>query len=140
MEQVVADSMARVTFLFLMLAIAAAVALALGTVGLYGVIAYVVAQRSAEIGIRIALGARPAEIGAMVVRQALVLTGAGVVIGVFVSLAGSRVLQSMLFAVSATDPLTIVGVSALLLVVAAVAAWAPARRAARIDPIESMRA
>jgi putative ABC transport system permease protein len=140
MEQVVVDSMARVTFLFLMLAIAAAVAVALGTVGLYSVIAYVVAQRSAEIGIRIALGARPAEIGAMVVRQSLVLTGMGVAIGVFASLAGSRVLQSLLFAVSATDPLTIVGVSALLLLVAAVAAWAPARRAARIDPIESMRA
>jgi len=140
MVQVVADSMARVTFLLLMLAIAAAVALALGTVGLYGVIAYVVAQRSAEIGIRIALGARPAEIGSMVVRQALWLTGGGVVVGVVVSLVGSRVLQSMLFAVSATDPLTIVGVSLLLLVVAAVAAWAPARRAARIDPVESMRA
>jgi predicted permease len=140
MEQVVAESMARVTFLLLMLAIAAAVALALGTVGLYGVIAYVVAQRSAEIGIRMALGARPAEIAAMVVRQALALTGAGVVVGVVVSLAGSRILQSMLFAVSATDPLTIVGVSALLLVVSAIAAWAPARRAARIDPIESMRA
>jgi predicted permease len=139
MEQVVADSLADRSFILLMLAIAAILALALGTIGLYGVIAYVVAQRRAEIGIRIALGARPGAVGAMVVRQAMVLASAGVAIGIACALAGSRVLQSMLFAVSASDPLTIAAASALLLFVSAAAACGPARKASRIDPVEMMR-
>jgi predicted permease len=139
MDAIVAKSMARRTFTMLLLGIAAAMALLLSVVGLYGVISYVVGQRRGEIAIRMALGARMAQVGRMVVGQSLRLAALGVVVGVFGALASMRVLQSLLFGVSPTDPGLIAGAALLLLVVAAAAGYGPARRAARVDPAEALR-
>jgi putative ABC transport system permease protein len=117
----------------------ALVALALAAVGLYGVIAYAVSQRTHELGIRVALGATGKRIAGMVVGHGLALTLGGVVLGVAAALVVTRVLQTLLFGVSAIDPLTFGGVLALLLAVAAVASYVPARRAARVDPLIAMR-
>jgi putative ABC transport system permease protein len=117
----------------------ALVALALAAVGLYGVIAYAVSQRTHELGVRVALGATGQRIAGMVVSQGLALTLGGVVLGVAAALVVTRVLQTLLFGVSAIDPLTFGGVLALLLAVAAVASYVPARRAARVDPLIAMR-
>ncbi|HEY7236593.1 MAG TPA: ABC transporter permease [Gemmatimonadaceae bacterium] len=115
------------------------VALALAAVGLYGVIAYAVSQRTHELGVRVALGATGTRIASMVVRQGLVLTLGGVLCGVVAALLVTRVLQSLLFGVSAVDPLTFVIVLVLLVAVAALASYIPARRAARVDPLIAMR-
>lgn len=140
MEDVVAQSFARISFTLLVLAVAAGVALVLGAIGLYGVIAYVVSLRTKEIGVRIALGARPGEVGRLVARQGVLLAGAGVAVGLVAFLLLARMLRGFLFEVSVTDPVTLVGVSTLLVAVAVGASWIPARRAARIDPVEAMRA
>lgn len=108
-------------------------------VGIYGVISYLVAQRRPEIGIRMALGARVSEVAALVLGQALKLAAIGVGIGLVAALAGTRLLQSLLFGVSPTDAVVLAGASILLLIIAAVASLAPARRAAGIDPVEAMR-
>jgi predicted permease len=139
MEEAVAGSMAGASFTMVMLAIAAALAVVLGFVGLYGVISYVVAERAAEIGIRLALGADPRGVRLMVLRQALVVAAAGVVIGVVAALASTRVMASLLFEVSAYDPLTFVGTAGVLMAVSAAAAHFPARRAAAIDPLVAIR-
>ena len=140
METIVAKSMARRTFTMMLLGIAAAMALLLSIIGLYGVLSFVVGQRRGEIAIRMALGAQVAQVGRMVVGQSLRLTALGVGLGVVAALASMRVLQSLLFGVTATDPL-LLAVSALLLLVVAVAAgWLPARRAASIDPADALRA
>ncbi|HEX6363483.1 MAG TPA: ABC transporter permease [Albitalea sp.] len=139
LEAIVGASLARVSFVMLLLGIAAGVALLLGTVGLYGVVAYVVNERRTEIGIRMALGARVAGIARMVLGHALRLAVAGVILGFAAALGLGRVLRSQLFGVSSTDPLTLAFVAVLLLGVALVAAWIPARRATRVDPVETMR-
>ena len=118
---------------------AAALAVVLGFVGLYGVISYVVAERAAEIGIRLALGADPRGVRLMVLRQALVVAAAGVAIGVIAALASTRVMASLLFEVSAYDPLTFVATAGVLMAVSAAAAHFPARRAAAIDPLVAIR-
>lgn len=123
-----------------LLGIAAGVALLLGAVGLYGVIAYVVGQRTGEIGVRMALGARNGQVAGLVVRQSAVLTLAGVGIGVVAALGTVRLLRSLLFGVGTTDPATLAGVSVLLIAVALVASFLPARRAAAVDPVEALRA
>jgi predicted permease len=138
-DEIALRSLARVTFVMFLIGIAAGLALLLGSIGLYGVIAYVVGQRRAEIGIRLALGARIAQVARLVVWQSLRIALAGVLVGVLVALLVTRVLQSLLFEVSPTDPLTLVGVSAILLTVAVAAAGAPALRAARVDPAETLR-
>ncbi|MEP7345552.1 MAG: ABC transporter permease [Gemmatimonadaceae bacterium] len=140
MEEVVARSLARISFTLLVLAVAAIVALVLGAIGLYGVIAYVVSLRTREIGVRIALGARPGEVGRLVARQGMLLALAGVAVGLVAFALLARALRAFLFEVTPTDPVTLIGVSVLLVVVAAGASWIPARRAARIDPVEAMRA
>ena len=117
----------------------AALALLLAAVGIYGVISYSVARRTHEIGVRIALGAERRRIAAMVVRRSLVLAGIGVIAGVAGGLALTRLLRSMLFGVSATDPTVFAGASLFLLVTAAVAGYIPARRAAAIDPGIALR-
>ena len=123
-----------------MLAISASVALLLGVVGIYAVIAYVVAQRTREIGIRMALGARTIDVRGMFLRQALWLTLSGVAIGIAASLFVTDVLSTLLFGVGRLDPLTYVAVSAALTGVALLATHIPARRAARVDPIIALRA
>lgn len=140
METVVAKSMAQTSFMMLMLLISAAIALLLSAVGIYGVISYLVGQRRGEIGVRMALGAQTAQVVGLVVRRSIGLTALGVVLGVVVSVVTTRMLRSMLFEVSPTDPLVLVGTAVVPLVVAALAAAGPARRAARIDPVEAMRA
>ncbi|MGV3708290.1 MAG: ADOP family duplicated permease [Gemmatimonas sp.] len=139
MSQVIERSMSRTSFITVLLGIAAAVALMLSAVGMYGVVSYLVAQRRNEIGIRIALGAGLSGVARLVVWQSVRLAIAGVAIGLAGAFAMGKLMTSLLFGVSAGDPATLVGVSALLLGVAAVASLAPARRAARIDPLEAMR-
>jgi predicted permease len=133
-------SMARTSFTLVMLGIAAGMALLLGTVGLYGVIAYSVSQRTREIGIRLALGAQQKELIGMFVRQGLVVTGAGAAGGLLVALASTRLMSSLLFHVSPADPLTYALASAALVGAAALASYIPSRRASTIDPVEALRA
>ena len=140
MQDVVAGSMARVSFIMVLLAAAAGMALLLSAVGIYGVISYVVSQRRSEIGVRVALGARVGEVARMVMMQSLRLAALGVVIGLGAALAGTRVLRSLLFDVSPTDPVVLALVATLLLLIAGIASFAPARRAARTDPAEALRA
>ena len=138
--EIEARSMAQTSFTMVILGIAASVALLLGVVGIYGVIAYVAAQRTREIGIRIALGAQIGEVRRMFLRRGLLLTAAGIALGIAAALAVTRVLSALLFGVGATDPLTYVAVSGVLAVVALGAMYLPARRASRVDPIIALRA
>jgi putative ABC transport system permease protein len=140
MNDVVAASMAALSFTMVLLAIAAVVALLLGAVGLYGVISWVVAQRTHELGVRLALGARPESVRGMVVRQGITVTLTGIAAGLLAALAATRLLASMLFGVSVYDPITFVAVPFVLLLVSLIAAWLPARRAAAADPLQAMRA
>jgi ABC-type antimicrobial peptide transport system permease subunit len=117
----------------------ALVAVVLAAIGTYGVIAYSVASRTHEIGIRIALGARPGEITRRVVRSGLALAAIGVAAGVAGALAVGRLLTNLLYGLPASDPATYAAVCALFLLVAAAAAWLPARRAARLDPMKALR-
>ncbi|HEX6809807.1 MAG TPA: ABC transporter permease, partial [Gemmatimonadaceae bacterium] len=140
MDTIVAHSMARTTFMMLLLGVAAALALVLSAVGMYGVLAYLVSQRRGEMGIRLALGASGRQVTRLVVWESARLAAAGILIGLAGALATTRVMQSLLFDVSPTDPLTLGTVTALLLGVAVAAAWMPARRASRVDPVEALRA
>jgi putative ABC transport system permease protein len=117
----------------------ALLAVILAAVGLYGVISQAVVQQTQEIGIRMAIGAQPAEVQRMVVGRGLLLAGAGVVLGIAGSLVLSRLLASLLYGVSATNPLTLAAVSVLMLIVAVLASWVPAHRATRIDPVRTLR-
>jgi putative ABC transport system permease protein len=139
LDQIYRKSMARTSFTLVMLAIAAAMALLLGVIGIYGVIAYSVAQRTREIGIRMALGAEQQQMTALFVRHGIRLTGIGVVIGVVAAFVLTRFLSSLLFGVSAVDPLTYVSVALGLLAAAALASYLPSRRAAGIDPALALR-
>jgi putative ABC transport system permease protein len=139
MDQLLADSLSRSRFTMLLLGIFSAVALVLAAVGIYGLIAYSVTQRTQELGIRIALGAQRRDVLRLVLGQGARLTLLGVTLGLLAALAISRLLASMLFGVSATDPLTFAGVAALLGIVALLACFIPARRATRVDPIVALR-
>ena len=140
MREVMEASIARLSFTMVVLGVAAGVTLVLGIVGLYGVIAYVVTLRTRELGVRIALGAQPRAVAAMVTRQGLLLSGAGIVVGLALVSVVARFLRSFLFEVAPTDPATLAGAAGLLLLFALVASWVPARRAARVDPMEALRA
>jgi predicted permease len=139
LDEVFSRSMSRTSFVMILLGVAAAVALALSAVGTYGVISYLVTQRRAEIGVRIALGASVRRVSRLVVLQSLRLAVIGVVIGLAGAWATTRLLSRMLFDVSPTDPTVLALVAGSLLLVAGLAAFAPARRAARIDPVEVLR-
>ncbi len=139
LDDILAQSMARTSFISVMLAIAATVALALGVVGIYGVISYVVSQRTREIGLRMVLGANHRDVRRMVLRQGMILAGIGVVIGLVAAVRLTRLLSSLLYGVEATDPVTFGAVSALLTSVALVASYLPALRASRTDPLEALR-
>jgi predicted permease len=134
------QSMARTSFTLIMLALAGGMALLLGIVGLYGVIAYSVTQRTREIGIRVALGARTQEVTGMFVRHGLLLTGAGVVCGLCAAAGVVRLMSSLLFKVSTLDVPTYVTMSVILAVTTLAATYVPARRASAVDPSEALRA
>jgi ABC-type antimicrobial peptide transport system permease subunit len=140
LQEVYDKSLARTSFTLVMLAIAGGMALLLGVAGIYGVIAYSVSQRTREIGIRLALGARNEEVTGMFVRHGARLAALGIVCGVAVALALTRLMSSMLFDVSPIDPLTYGGVSLGLAAAAVLAAYVPARRATMVDPVEALRA
>ena len=140
LEEIQARSMAQTSFALVMLGIASSVALLIGVVGIYGVIAYAAAQRTREIGVRMALGARSGDVLKMFLRHGLGLTAAGIALGIGVAAAITRVMSSFLFGVGATDPTTYAVVSVALAAVALLATYLPARRAARVDPIVALRA
>ncbi|HEY5087776.1 MAG TPA: FtsX-like permease family protein, partial [Gemmatimonadaceae bacterium] len=140
MDDVVSQSMVRLSFTMQLLAIAAAMALILSAVGIYGVISYIVGRRTSEIGIRMALGAQASRVGSLVVLQSLKFTAVGVVIGVIAALGMTRALQSVLFDVSPTDPVTLLSVSVIMLIIAALASYLPVQRAMNVDPVEALRA
>ena len=131
--------MAQTSFAMVMLAIAGTVALLLGAVGIYGVIAYIAAQRMREIGIRMALGAQAADVRRLVLGQGMTLAGVGIAIGLVGAMGVTRVMRALLYETSPTDPLTFAGVVPLLVAAALLACWVPARRAMRADPIVALR-
>ncbi len=139
MEEVVTRSSARTAFVTLLLSVAAAAALALGTVGLYGVVSYAARRRTREMGIRVALGARGADIRRVVLRESAGLAAAGIAVGVVTTLATTRFLRSLLYEVSPHDPLPFAAMAVLVLLVSLAAGWLPARRAAAVDPARVLR-
>ena len=134
-----AAAVAQPRFRMLLLGGFAAAALLLATLGVYGVMAFAVSQRTREIGVRIALGAHARRVFALVLKQGMVLAGVGVLVGLAGALALTRVLRSLLFGISATDPVVLIAVAILLGVVTMIGAYLPARRAARIDPAVALR-
>jgi putative ABC transport system permease protein len=139
LDQVVAKSIARPRFNALLLAIFAGIALLLASVGIYGVMNYSATQRTQEIGIRMALGAKPCDILRLVVGHGMKLTFAGIALGVIASLALTRIMSNLLFGITATDLPTFLGVSAVLTFVAFLANYIPARRATRVNPVVALR-
>ncbi len=139
-EEIRAHSMAQTSFALVMLGIAASVALLIGVVGIYGVIAYAVAQRTREIGIRMALGAQIADVQRVFLRHGLLLTATGILIGIGVAMVVTRVMSTFLFGVGPMDPVTYAAVSATLAAVALIGTYLPARRATHVDPLAALRA
>jgi putative ABC transport system permease protein len=139
-EDIAKKSMARTSFTLIMLALAGAMAMLLGLVGIYGVISYSVSQRTREIGIRLALGAREQTVTRMFLRHGLLLTGIGVIFGLAATTVLMRLMTSLLFEVSPVDPLTYGAVGAALTAAALAASYLPARRVMAVDPVEALRA
>jgi ABC-type antimicrobial peptide transport system permease subunit len=139
MQEVYDQSLARTSFTLAMLGIAAAMALALGIIGIYGVMSYTVSQRQAEIGIRLALGAQRGQVLQMVLKQGTKLALVGVAIGIGAAFGLTRLMKSLLFGVTAYDPLTFASVAALLILIALLACYIPARRAMLVDPLKAFR-
>jgi putative ABC transport system permease protein len=139
LAHVIAGSIAETRFITELLSVFGGLALILAAVGVYGVMSYSVVQRTHEVGIRKALGARPKDIASLFVKQGLMLAAIGVAIGLAGALAVSRVMSGLLYGLRATDPATFIGVAALLTSVALAAAYIPARRAAKVDPMEALR-
>jgi predicted permease len=139
LQAIYVGSMARTSFTLVMLALAGSMALILGVVGIYGVISYAVSQRRREIGIRLALGARPSELKRMFVRNGLTLAAIGVAAGMIAATGVTRLMASVLFGTNYLDPMTYVSVAVFLAVAAALASYFPARRASAVDPIEVLK-
>jgi predicted permease len=139
MEFLAHRSMVQLSFTMLTLGVVSVLAIVLGALGLYGVLAYVVAERTREIGVRLALGATPATVRRMVVWQGLKVVLVGAVTGVGVALASTQLLDTLLYGISAVDPIVFGGMTALLLAVGLLASYVPARRASAVNPIESLR-
>jgi predicted permease len=140
MEERVATTLARPRVTAVLVGVFAATALLLAAIGIYGVVSYTVAQRTRELGVRMALGAPAAGVLRLVVGQGMLPAVGGVVVGLAGAWAAARVLGSLLYGVSASDPWTFAGVALFLLMVALVATWLPARRATRVDPVIALRA
>jgi ABC-type antimicrobial peptide transport system permease subunit len=139
MSDILNRSLGDRQFQLTLLLIFAGVALVLGSVGIYGVMSYTVAQRTRELGVRLALGASAGGVLRLVLREGILLAALGVVLGAAGAFAGRRVLANALFDVSASDPVTYIVVAGLLVAVAALACYVPARRAASVDPMEALR-
>ncbi len=139
-DEYMRGALARPRFNALLLTIFAGVALVLTAIGIYGVMAYSVAQRTSEIGVRMALGAGQASIFRLVVGQAMALVALSIALGLVGAFAATRIMNSMLFGVSAWDPVTFAVLAGIIALVAFLAAWLPARRAARVDPVIALRA
>jgi ABC-type antimicrobial peptide transport system permease subunit len=140
MNQVYDQSMAQTSFALVMLGIAAAMAMSLGIVGIYGVIAYAVSQRTREIAIRVALGAQAGELEKLFVRDGLLLTAGGVALGLVAAVGLTRLMASLLFGVSSLDPATFLAVPVLMVLATILASYLPARRATTVDPVEALKA
>jgi ABC-type antimicrobial peptide transport system permease subunit len=140
MESVVGESLSRSSFMMTLLVIAAVIALFLGSVGIYGVLSYVVTTRTAEIGVRSALGASPELLRRLILLQGLRLAGLGVLIGISGAIALGLVIEAQLYGVSPVDPPTLIGGAAIFLAVALLASLLPAIRAARTTPVDALRA
>lgn len=140
MPAILAASMTQLSFIMTILAAAAAVTLMLGAIGLYGVMAYAVTLRTRELGVRIALGAQPRAVASMMTRHGIGLTAIGIGAGFALFALVSRFIRSFLYGVAPSDPLTLGAAAAMLIGVAALASWVPARRASRVDPVEALRA
>jgi ABC-type antimicrobial peptide transport system permease subunit len=139
LQDVMAQSVARPRLIMALLLVFAGVGVVLGAVGVYGVIAYAVNERRREIGVRIALGAEPGRVAGAVVARGVGYAFAGVAIGLVGALAVTRVMRTLLFGVTTTDPTTFIALSVFLIAVAALASWLPARQAARTDPVVALR-
>lgn len=139
LEEVFDASLAQRRFAMLLVSVFAASAAALATIGLYSVMAYTVRQRTHEIGIRMALGARPADVRRMMIGQGMMMALAGIVVGASAALALSGVLRHQLYGVSAADPVTYIALAIVVIAIAVAASWAPARRATRVDPSRSLQ-
>jgi ABC-type antimicrobial peptide transport system permease subunit len=140
MTEVTASSMAQLSFTIVVLGAAALVTLVLGAVGLYGVMAYVISLRTRELAVRIALGATPSAVIGMLTRQGVAVTGLGIAGGLVLFVIVARALKSLLYGVASMDPVTLASASLVLVAIAAVASWLPARRTARVDPADVLRA
>jgi putative ABC transport system permease protein len=140
LQDILDRASAQMAFTMVLLAIAAGVALLLGVIGIYGAMSYIVSQRTGEIGVRLALGAKPGSVARMIVRQGGFVALAGVIVGLAMAFVGGRLIESLLYAVSPRDPGVFAATTFLLLAVALLACWLPARRAARLSPLEALRA
>ncbi len=136
MRDIVSDSMARITFTALLLGLAAGIALMLGVIGIYGVVAYTASLRTREIGLRLALGARPSDVVRLITRQGAFLAAAGLGVGFVITLWVTRFLRAFLGTVSTTDPVALIGTALILASVTLLAAWLPARRAGQVEPTQ----
>jgi putative ABC transport system permease protein len=139
MDEIISDSLASQRFSMVVFGIFAALALTLASVGIYGVISYLVQQRTQEIGVRVALGAKRSDVLRLILGEGMRMAGAGVILGLMASFGLTRLMASLLYGVSATDPLTFIAVAALLTIVALAACYIPARRAMRVDPMVALR-
>jgi ABC-type antimicrobial peptide transport system permease subunit len=139
MEEIVANSITKQRLTMMLLSVFSGLALALSAVGIYGVISYLTGQRTHEIGIRVALGASASDVLRMILGEGMRITLIGVGIGLVAALGLTRLITKIIYGVSASDPLTFVGVAVLLTAVALLACYIPARRAMRVDPIIALR-
>jgi predicted permease len=139
LDELLTRSMARTSFSLIMLGIAAGVALILGAIGIYGVISYVVSQRTRELGVRLALGAEASDVRRMVLKQGLILAGMGVIIGLGAAIGLTRLMEALLYGVDPVDPLTFGAMALSLTFVALLASYIPARRASKVDPVVAIR-
>jgi len=139
MNEIIANSVAARRFSMILLGIFAGLALMLASIGIYGVVSYVVGQRTQEIGVRIAMGAQRSEVLRLVLAQGATMAALGAAVGLVAALALTRLMGTMLYAISAADPLTYLCVVVLLFLVSMAACWLPARRAAGINPVDALR-
>jgi ABC-type antimicrobial peptide transport system permease subunit len=140
LQNILDKASAQMAFTMVLIAIAAGIAVMLGVIGIYGVTSYIVTQRTGEIGVRLALGAEPRSVATMIVRQGGLVALGGISVGLAAAFAGSRVIESLLYGISPRDPGVFAATTSLLLGVALVACWLPARRAAHLSPLDALRA